>query len=123
VPRWPSQLEAVVGTQEIRLHRKPAPRAGRCHDRRFRGALDQRRDVPDLSEVIRVADIDVSEGDAGVMEPIEYQFRAAPVEVVGSDELPVRVAPGEGDGDVRSDEPRPSGHQDPHGRDHTTLIP
>ena len=62
-------------------------------------------------EVVGLAHVALDELDPGLLEPRQVQFRAAAVEVVERDDLPVGVAGGERDGEVGADEAGPAGDQ------------
>ena len=55
----------------------------------------------------------LDELDPASSQPRQVQLRAAPVEVVEGDDLPIGVPGGEGDGEVGADEAGPAGDQQP----------
>ena len=108
----PRQLEAVVGAGEVRVDEVAGVAVDAAHHRGLRRALDQRVQPLHLGEVPRLAHVTFDEPHPRLLHPRQVQPRAAPVEVVECDDLPVRVPGGEGDCEVRADESRPAGDQD-----------
>ena len=63
-----------------------------------------------------MAHVAVHELDAGLAQPRQVELRAAPVEVVERDDLPVGMALGEREGEVRADEAGSAGDDQAHER-------
>ena len=109
----PGELEAVVGAGQVGVDQIGGVAVGPAHHRGLGRALDQGGDLGQAVEVGGLADVAADELDPGLLEARQVQLRAAPVEVVEREDLPIGVPGGEGNGQIRADEAGPAGDQDP----------
>ena len=84
-----------------------------AHHRGLGRALDDRVELRQRGEVGGLAHVALDELDPGLLQPRQVERRAAPVEVVEDEQIPVGMTAGERDGKIRTDEPGPAGDQDP----------
>ena len=92
--------------------------------RRLGRALDERVRRLERAQVARARARRRGRTRRPPREAREVELRAAAVEVVERDELPVGVALGEGDGEVGADEAGAAGDEDPHGgRSVASVMP
>ena len=103
----PGELEAVVGAGQVGVDEVGGVAVGPAHHRGLGRALDQGRDLGQAVEVGGLADVAADELDAGLLEPRQVQLRAAAVEVVEGEDLPLGVPRGKGNGRDSSRRNRP----------------
>ena len=106
------QLEAVVGAGEVGVDEVAGVAVDAAHHRGLGRALDQGvdpRHERSRSSGSRTSPLD--ELDPRLLQARQVELRAAPVEVVERDDLPVGMARGERDGEVGADEAGAAGDQ------------
>ena len=97
-------LEAVVSAGEVRVDEVGGVAVDAAHHRGLGRALDQGIERAEAGEVVWLADVALHELDPGLLQAGQVELRAAPVEVVERDDLPLGVARGQRHCEVGADE-------------------